>query len=66
MPGFHGLFTIQTDGVNHTHEFTGGAGSDEAYQRSLHCAAGMAAVGCQVLTNDSFAKKVKEDFKRDD
>ncbi|GKZ25060.1 hypothetical protein AbraIFM66951_000518 [Aspergillus brasiliensis] len=63
VPGFHGLFTIQTDGVNHTPGFTNGAGSPEAHQRCLACAAGMAVVACQILTDDDFARKVKEDFE---
>lgn len=65
VPGFHGIFGIPTDGVNHTPQFTGGAGSDESYKRSLHCAAGMAVVACQILTDDEFAKKVREDFERE-
>ncbi|KAI3013858.1 hypothetical protein CBS147482_3952 [Aspergillus niger] len=63
VPGFHGLFTIPTDGVNHTPGFTNGAGSPEAHQRCLACAAGMAVVACQIVTDDDFARRVKEDFQ---
>lgn len=63
VPGFHGLFTIPTDGVNHTPGFTNGAGTPEAHQRCLACAAGMAVVACQIVTDDDFARRVKEDFE---
>ncbi|RAL08367.1 M20 family metallopeptidase [Aspergillus homomorphus CBS 101889] len=63
VPGFHGIFTIPTDGVNHTPGFTKGAGSLEAYQRGISCAAGMAVVACQVLVDDEFAEQVQKDFE---
>ncbi|KAL4801257.1 hypothetical protein BDV18DRAFT_165121 [Aspergillus unguis] len=62
VPGFHGGFYIPADGVNHTPQFTAGAGSDEGLKRALYCAAGMAVVGCQVLGDDAYARAVKEDF----
>ncbi|OJJ48601.1 hypothetical protein ASPZODRAFT_150796 [Penicilliopsis zonata CBS 506.65] len=62
IPGFHGVFTIPTEGVNHTPGFTAGAGSVEGYERSMHCAAGMAVAACQVLIDDAFAARVKADF----
>ncbi|KAL2803129.1 hypothetical protein BJX63DRAFT_412971 [Aspergillus granulosus] len=65
VPGFHGIFTIQTEGVNHTPQFTAGAGSLESYQRAMTCAAGMAVVACQILDDAKFAGLVKEDFTKD-
>ncbi|KAJ6111365.1 hypothetical protein N7523_007426, partial [Penicillium sp. IBT 18751x] len=65
VPGFHGGFYIQTDGVNHTPQFTTGAGSEESFKRSLCCAAGMAVVACQILTDAAFAAEVKSDFQKD-
>lgn len=65
VPGFHGGFYIQVDGVNHTPQFTAGAGTQEGFKRSLHCAAGMAVVGCQVLADDGFASAVRADFERE-
>lgn len=62
VPGFHGGFYIQTDGVNHTPQFTAGAGSEEGFKRSLACAAGMAVVGCRVLGDEVFAGAVRDDF----
>lgn len=63
VPGFHGIFTIPTEGVNHTPQFTKGAGSDEGFNRALACAAGMAVVACQVLVDDKFAEDVKRNFE---
>ncbi|KAJ5667710.1 uncharacterized protein N7477_006280 [Penicillium maclennaniae] len=65
VPGFHGGFYIQTDGVNHTPQFTTGAGSEESFKRSLWCAAGMAVAACQVLTDAAFAAAIKSDFQKD-
>lgn len=65
VPGFHGIFCIPAKGVNHTPEFTNGAGSPEGFQRAIACAAGMAVVGCQVLVDDKFAEAVKKDFQRE-
>ncbi|KAK4928837.1 hypothetical protein LTR66_016200 [Elasticomyces elasticus] len=65
VPGFHGGFYIHTDGVNHTPQFTAGAGSEEGFQRSLHCAAGMAVVASRALVDESFATAIKSDFGRD-
>ncbi|KAL4869536.1 hypothetical protein BDV12DRAFT_167570 [Aspergillus spectabilis] len=65
VPGFHGIFTIATDGVNHTPQFTAGAGSLESYKRAINCAAGMAVVACRILDDQSFAEQVKADFTRD-
>ncbi|KAJ5537569.1 hypothetical protein N7494_007048 [Penicillium frequentans] len=64
VPGFHGGFYIKTDGVNHTPQFTAGAGSEEGFKRSLYCAAGMAVVGCRVLADERFAKAIKADFEK--
>ncbi|KAJ5931116.1 hypothetical protein N7466_006609 [Penicillium verhagenii] len=63
VPGFHGGFYIETDGVNHTPQFTAGAGSQEGFKRSLYCAAGMAVVGCRVLADDGFATAIAADFQ---
>lgn len=64
VPGFHGGVYIPVDGVNHTPEFTAGAGSREGFKRSLPSGAGMAVVGCQLLADDSFASAVKADFAK--
>jgi hypothetical protein len=64
VPGFHGIFTIPAEGVNHTPQFTNGAGSPEAHERAIACAAGMAVVACQMLVDDQFSETVKKDFER--
>ncbi|KAJ5462357.1 hypothetical protein N7530_010562 [Penicillium desertorum] len=63
VPGFHGIFTIPTEGVNHTPQFTKGAGSEEGFKRALACAAGMAVVACQILVDDKFAEDVQRNFE---
>ncbi|CAI7591048.1 unnamed protein product [Penicillium glandicola] len=63
VPGFHGLFTIPTEGVNHTPQFTKGAGSEESFKRALDCGAGMAVVACQILVDSKFAEDVKRNFE---
>ncbi|KAJ6153583.1 hypothetical protein N7470_006542 [Penicillium chermesinum] len=66
VPGFHGGFYIPADGVNHTPQFTAGAGSEEGFRRSLCCAAGMAVVGCRVLADADFASAIKIEFEREE
>ena len=63
VPGFHGGFYIPAEGVNHTPQFSAGAGSEEGFKRSLYCAAGMAVVGCRILADDGFAAAIKLDFQ---
>ena len=62
VPGFHGGFYIPAEGVNHTPQFTAGAGSEEGFRRSLYCAAGMAVVAVRVLGDEEFAKDVEGNF----
>ncbi|KAF9251037.1 hypothetical protein DTO027I6_1664 [Penicillium roqueforti] len=64
VPGFHGGFFIHADGVNHTPQFTAGAGSEDGFKRSLQCAAGMAVVACRALVDASFATAIKSDFEK--
>ncbi|KAJ5714108.1 uncharacterized protein N7483_011289 [Penicillium malachiteum] len=65
VPGFHGIFCIPTEGVNHTPQFTNGAGSSEGHERAIACAAGMAVVACQLLVDDKFAEAVKSNFNQE-
>ncbi|OKL63502.1 hypothetical protein UA08_01559 [Talaromyces atroroseus] len=64
VPGFHAMYIIPADGVNHTHEFARAAGSSEAFERTIACASGIAQVACQILVNDDFAEQIKMDFDR--
>ncbi|KAJ5740752.1 hypothetical protein N7493_000624 [Penicillium malachiteum] len=65
VPGFHGIFCIPAEGVNHTPQFTNGAGSSEGHERAIACAAGMAVVACQLLVDDKFAEEVKSNFNQE-
>ncbi|KAJ5893932.1 hypothetical protein N7495_005623 [Penicillium taxi] len=66
VPGFHGLFCIPSEGVNHTPLFTNGAASRKAHERAIACAAGMAVVACQIIVDDKFAEAVKKNFDESD
>lgn len=66
-PGFHGGFGITTDdgSSNHTKGFTAAAGTEEAFARAVECGKGMANVGWRVLTDDTFAQGVKQEWEED-
>lgn len=66
-PGFHGAFGIATPvGVaNHTKGFTAVAGTKESLERAVECGKGMAVVGWKVLTDDAFARAMKEEWEAD-
>lgn len=66
-PGFHPIYTIPTTNgaSNHTHEFTSAAATDEAHRLTISTAKGMAGTAWRVLTDDDFAKDMKEEFERD-
>lgn len=63
VPGFHAMYIIPANGVNHTQDFTSGAGSSEAFERTIACASGIAAVACKILVDDYFAEQVERDFR---
>ncbi|KIW05962.1 uncharacterized protein PV09_03147 [Verruconis gallopava] len=65
-PGIHPIYSIPVDGgaANHTKEFTAAAGTEEAYQRTINAAKGMAATAWKVLTDDAFADEVRKEFER--
>ncbi|WWC95224.1 hypothetical protein V866_002082 [Kwoniella sp. B9012] len=67
LPGCHPMFGIPTvpNGANHTAEFTAVAGSDEGHEETWKASTGMACVGLRFLTDDGFAKQVRQDFERD-
>ncbi|KKY20015.1 putative metal-dependent amidase aminoacylase carboxypeptidase [Phaeomoniella chlamydospora] len=64
-PSWQGGFGIVTekDVYNHTRGFTKSAGTPDAFHRCVEACKGMAMVGFQVLVDDSFAKKIREDFE---
>ncbi|KAH8587412.1 hypothetical protein B0O99DRAFT_601664 [Bisporella sp. PMI_857] len=65
-PSIHPVYTIPSDdgASNHTHQFTKAAITDEAYRLTIAAAQGMAATAWKFLTDDSFAKDVKEEFAK--
>lgn len=62
-PAVHPMYLIETDGVNHTPEFTAGAATMDSHERSIKVAKGLALLGFKVLTDDVFAKKIKDEFE---
>ncbi|CAK7562228.1 MAG: hypothetical protein SEPTF4163_000063 [Sporothrix epigloea] len=66
-PGFHGAFGIDAPpgAGNHTHGFTGAAGTDDAFQRAVNCGRGMAVTGLKVLEDDAFAASIREAWEAD-
>ncbi|KAE8313103.1 hypothetical protein BDV41DRAFT_588422 [Aspergillus transmontanensis] len=66
-PGFHGGFAVPADpgAFNHTPSFTKAAGTSKAYELALNTAKGMAVVGWNVLSDDSLAERVRNDFEED-
>ncbi|SPQ21360.1 f09478f6-4275-4ddc-9ff3-a28dc6fad3a9 [Thermothielavioides terrestris] len=66
-PGFHGVFGLETkEGeANHTKGFTAAAGTDDAFERALECARGMALVAWKVLADDAFAQRVHKEWEEE-
>lgn len=67
VPSFHGFFLLQCEPGqgNHTPGFAAAAGTEDAFQRALQAAKGMAAVGWKVLADDEFAGQVKAEWEED-
>lgn len=66
-PSFHGGFAIPCPpgAFNHTKGFTACAATDEAHDLAIAAAKGMAVAGWTILTDESVATKIWEDFKAD-
>lgn len=66
-PSFHGIFGIPaTEGAyNHTPGFTAAAGTDRAHDLAIVTAKGMAIAGWKILTDDTVAAAVRQDFEDD-
>lgn len=66
-PGFHGAFGIDTEvgEGNHTKGFAAAAGTQESFDRAVECGKGMARVGWRMLSDDTFANEVLEQWKED-
>ena len=50
--------------MNHTPGFADAAHTPDAFNRAMACSKGMAAVGYDVLTNDTVAAEVEAAFKK--
>ncbi|KIH87836.1 amidohydrolase [Sporothrix brasiliensis 5110] len=66
-PGFQGAFGIDAPpgAGNHTGDFTGAAGTDDAFQRAVACGRGLAATALKVLSDDKFAASIKSAWQDD-
>ena len=66
-PSFHGTFAIPvSDGAfNHTPGFTACAGTDEAYRLCITAGKGMAVAGWNILSDETVAKAIRQDFEED-
>lgn len=64
-PGIHPCYWIRTDdGVaNHTPGFTAAARTEESHHLTLATSKAMAASAFKVLSDDEFAKKVRNEFE---
>ncbi|RJE24512.1 amidohydrolase [Aspergillus sclerotialis] len=67
VPGFHGNFAIPSaPGVAlHTEGFRDMAKTPEAHKLAMGVGKGMAITAMKVLSDDAFAKQVKDDFEAD-
>lgn len=67
VPSFHGGFSIPCPpgAFNHTKGFTACAGTEEAHDLAIAAAKGMAVAGWTILSDETVAKKMWEDFKVD-
>ncbi|KAJ5815513.1 metal-dependent amidase/aminoacylase/carboxypeptidase [Penicillium riverlandense] len=64
-PGIHPCYWIPTDErvVNHTPEFTAAARTEESHQLTFATSKAMAATAFKVLSDDAFAKEVRNEFE---
>lgn len=64
VPSFHVIYSIATNTVNHSHEFTAAAITEIAHNKTLIASKGMAMTAIDVLCNPEFLQKIKKDFKK--
>jgi len=67
LPALHPGFTIPTvaNGGNHTALFAEAAGTQEAHERTMAVAKGLAVTAMRVLLDEDFYKQAKESFDTD-
>jgi hypothetical protein len=64
-PSIHPVYRIPAPGnaANHTREFTAAAITEEAYGLTVKSAVGLAVAGWRVLSDEAFARSVREEFE---
>lgn len=67
VPSFHGGFAIPCPpgAYNHTKGFTACAGTAEAHDLAMQAGKGMAIAGWRILSDETVASEVWNDFKKD-
>ncbi|KAF3187711.1 hypothetical protein TWF788_001930 [Orbilia oligospora] len=65
VPAMQAAFQIMSESVNHTPDFMRAAGTEDAFNRALNVAKGLAGAGLNVLTNATIRKAVKDAYDRD-
>jgi hypothetical protein len=66
-PGLHPNYGIPSgeNAANHTPEFTASAATEEAHVLTLMTSKGMAATAWRVLSDEGFAKEVRDGWEKD-
>ncbi|KAK6343166.1 hypothetical protein TWF718_008539 [Orbilia javanica] len=65
VPAMQAAFQINTESVNHTPGFAKAAGTEDAFNRALEVAKGLAGAGFDVLSNAEIRQKVKDAYDHD-
>ncbi|GFR84976.1 peptidase M20 domain-containing protein 2-like [Elysia marginata] len=65
IPSLHPVYNINTEAVNHTHQFNTAAGSHEAQAPTLAQGKTLAMVGLDILQHPELLDAIKQDFASD-
>ncbi|EPS38604.1 hypothetical protein H072_7624 [Dactylellina haptotyla CBS 200.50] len=66
VPAIMAAFFIDSGGaVNHTPKFAEAAGTENAFDRAMGAAKGLAGLGFEVLTNTKFLQEVRDSHQKD-
>lgn len=65
VPAMQAAFQISSDSVNHTPGFMKAAGTEDAFNRALDVAKGLAGAGFNVLSSAAIRQEVKDAYNRD-
>ncbi|KAK7107828.1 peptidase M20 domain-containing protein 2-like [Littorina saxatilis] len=64
LPSLHPMYSLHTEAVNHTREFTTVSGSPEAQPYTLDQGKALAMTAIDVLTSPGLLAKIKADFEK--